>query len=84
MLLLQYRTLFLTPSTEFISPEVVVSDVSTVNVIHKMLMSNLIFSCEGNIGLLQDASCLEPSSNCTFTARSCNQSAGIVGNYTVS
>lgn len=43
---------FLILSTEFVSLEFVVSEVSTENITHHALMYNLIFSSEDNLGLL--------------------------------
>lgn len=63
--------------------EFVVSEDSTENITHHMLMGNLIFSCEDNVGLLQNATYLDPNSECTLIIRCCDQSAGIVADYTV-
>jgi len=43
-----------------------------------------IFTYQDNLGLLQTASYSNPSSKCTLITRLCDQSAGILDNYTVS
>lgn len=72
---MEHYYLFLIISTEFMSLEFAASEDSTENVTRHILMCNLIFSCEDNLGLLQKASYLDPSSKCTLIGRAFHQSA---------
>ena len=81
---MELHYLFLILSNLFMSLEFVLFEYSTENTTLQMLIGNLIFSCGYNLGLLQNASYLEPSSKCTLITRPCDMSVGIAADYTVS